>query len=95
MTPIVEPERHIAILLNFKDDDSVAQSVNRSCRNEDRIARLRINAHHVVRNRLVFKRTPKNARGDPRPEPGIDSAAFGLLPPRLRLQPRPRPPDPR
>jgi hypothetical protein len=38
MTPIVKPECHIAILLNLENHDIVAQSVNRSRRDEYCIA---------------------------------------------------------
>src|ERR1035438_6890376 len=50
MPPIVKPECHIAILLNLEDDNTLTQSVNRSRRDENGIARLRHNAHQEVGN---------------------------------------------
>ncbi len=50
MTPIVKAECHIAVLLDLEDNNIVAQSVNRSSRNENAVAWLRDDAHEVVRD---------------------------------------------
>ena len=62
MAPIIEPKSRIAILLNLENHDIVAQSVNRSPRDEHRIARLRSDADELVRNGPVNKRLPQTAR---------------------------------
>src|SRR5664279_1179872 len=58
MAPIVKSKCHIAILLNLENHDIVAQSVNRSRRDESCITRLRRNAHEVVRDGPIDQRTP-------------------------------------
>jgi hypothetical protein len=62
MAPIVKPKSRIAILLNLENHDIVAQSMNRSPRDEYRITRLGGYADEVIRNGPVIKRLPQNAR---------------------------------
>jgi hypothetical protein len=45
MSPIVETECHVAVLLNLEDNNITAQSVNRSRGNEYSIAWFRDNSH--------------------------------------------------
>jgi hypothetical protein len=59
MAPIIKPKSRIAILLNLENYNIVAQSVNRSPRDEYRITRLRGYADEEVRNGPVIERLPQ------------------------------------
>jgi len=76
MAPIVKSECHIAILLNLENHNIVAQSVNRSRRDEYGIARLRGDAHKMFRNGSVAQRLSQNAGSCARFQAGINLAPF-------------------
>src|ERR1017187_10377549 len=76
MAPIVKPECHIAILLNLENHNIVAQSVNRSRRDEYGIARLWGNAHKVFCNGSVAQRLSQNVSSGARFQAGINLAPF-------------------
>jgi hypothetical protein len=76
MTPIVEPECDIAVLLNFKDDNILTQTVNRPTGDEYGISRIRGNADEVVRYGSVKKRTPQTVSSRTRLQACVDPASF-------------------
>src|ERR1039458_2372402 len=79
MTPIVKAECYIAVLLDFKDNYTAAQGVNRSSRNEYAVAWLGDDAHEVVRDGPVGKRMPQIAVSRTRFQARIDAASISCL----------------
>src|ERR1035441_7193822 len=79
MTPIVKAECYIAVLLDFKDNYTAAQGVNRSSRNEYAVAWLGDDAHEVVRDGPVGKRMPQIAVSRTRFQARINAASFICL----------------
>ena len=75
VVPIVEPKRHVAVFLHFKNDH-VAQRVNRPSRHENAIPEFRAETCEVVRNRLVGDCPPHIVGRAARLEARVD-AAFG------------------
>jgi hypothetical protein len=67
MVPVVQTERNVAILLNFKHYDAAAQRVKRPSRYEDGIAWLRRNVCELVRHPSVRDRLPQTRFRDARP----------------------------
>jgi len=55
MIPIVKAECYVAVLLNFKYNDTASKGMNGSCRDEHGVARLRDDAYEVVLDRSVGK----------------------------------------
>ncbi len=74
MTPVVQAERNVAVLLNFKHYDAASQGVDRSSRYEDGIAGLRRNVSELVRHSSVRDRLPQAPFRGTRPQTGIDAA---------------------
>jgi hypothetical protein len=58
MTPIVETESHITVLLNLKDNNTSAQCMNRSCGNKNGVAWGRDDAIEAFYDRAVGKGLP-------------------------------------
>ena len=55
MTPIVKAECHVAVLLDLKDNNTGAQRMNGSGRDEHGVAFPRNDVHKVVRDRPVWR----------------------------------------
>jgi hypothetical protein len=53
MSPIVEAECDVAVLLDFKDNNVVAQSVNSSRRDKNGVAWFGDDAHQAISNRAA------------------------------------------
>jgi hypothetical protein len=58
VTPVVKAECDVAVLLDLKDDNIAAQSVNRSRRDEYGISRLGDNSRQMIRDGSIFEGTP-------------------------------------
>ncbi len=73
--PVEEPEGAIARLLNLRDDQSCAERVNCSRRNEDAIALPRLQCMKAGFCRSLFDSAPEVGPCDPRLETGVEEGS--------------------
>ena len=76
MAPIVKSKRHIAILLNFKNHNVIAQRVHGARGDEYCIARLGNDTHKVVDNGSIVERLTQTVGCCTRCQAGIDMASL-------------------
>ena len=79
MAPIVKAECNIAVLLDLEDNNVVAQSMNRSRRDEYGVARLGDNTHQAIGNRPASDGMPQTVDRRARFQASIDMASFFCL----------------
>ena len=72
--PVVKPKSDVAVLLNFKDEQPLAQGVNGPGRQEDAISFSRREGGKAIGNRALPQCLAKRVRSDAGPQPRIDSA---------------------
>jgi len=79
MTPVVKAECDVAVLLDLKDNNVVAQSVNSSRRNKYGVARLRDNTRQAIGNRPASDGMPQTVGRRARFQARINLASFLCL----------------
>ena len=59
VVPVIQAIGHIAVLLNLKHDNAVAESMNRTGRQEDTVTRLWREVRKVLCDGLVSESSPQ------------------------------------
>ena len=92
MAPVVQTERNVTILLNFKHHDVVAQGVNRPRWYKNTVAGFRGEVGKTIRHRAVGHSLAQVFGSGARPQAGINPACLSLPPalPMLRSLGLPR-----